>query len=278
MKIGSHVGLSGDEMLLGSVKEALSYDANCLMIYTGAPQNTIRKPISKLRINEAKKLLEEKNMSTLDIVVHAPYIVNLANQDFEKRRFAIGFLAEEVKRTYEIGSKLIVFHPGCHMKGSIDEGINYIVEGINKIIELTSNTDVIILLETMAGKGTEIGKNFNEIRKIIDGIIDKSRIGVCFDTCHTHDAGYDLSNFDKVIEEFDSIVGIKYIKCFHINDSKNPINSHKDRHENIGKGFIGLDILKNIVHDERFIDIIKILETPYIDGVAPYKEEINILK
>lgn len=277
MKLGCHVGCSGDEMVLGSVKEALSYNAKALMLYTGAPQNTIRKPMNKMMVKEAHELLAKNNMSPLDIIIHAPYIVNLANLDPEKRSFAISFLSQEVKRTYEIGSKIIVLHPGCFLSNTLDGGIEFIINGINQIIENTKETDVVIAIETMAGKGTEVGRTFEEIKKIMDGIIDKSRIGVCFDTCHTHDAGYDLSNFDEVINEFNNIIGIDKIKCFHINDSKNIRGSHKDRHENIGKGNIGYDILHKIVHDERFINIPKILETPYIDGVAPYKEEIELL-
>lgn len=264
-------------MLLDSVNEALSYGANCLMLYTGAPQNTIRKPLSQMKIKEANELLEKNNMSALDIVVHAPYIVNLANPDLEKRNFAIAFLSEEIKRTYAIGSKLIVLHPGCYLKQTVEEGISLIAYGINKMIENTKETDVIILLETMAGKGTEVGRTFEELKQIIDLVSDKTRIGVCFDTCHTNDAGYDLTHYEEVIQKFDEIIGIDMIKCFHINDSKNPLGSHKDRHANIGEGSLGLELLKKIVHDERFVNIPHILETPYIDGVAPYKEEIELL-
>ncbi len=277
IKLGSHVGCSGANMLLDSVNEALSYGANCLMLYTGAPQNTIRKPLSQMKIKEANELLEKNNMSALDIVVHAPYIVNLANPDLEKRNFAIAFLSEEIKRTYAIGSKLIVLHPGCYLKQTVEEGISLIAYGINKMIENTKETDVIILLETMAGKGTEVGRTFEELKQIIDLVSDKTRIGVCFDTCHTNDAGYDLTHYEEVIQKFDEIIGIDMIKCFHINDSKNPLGSHKDRHANIGEGSLGLELLKKIVHDERFVNIPHILETPYIDGVAPYKEEIELL-
>ena len=264
-------------MLLDSVNEALSYGANCLMLYTGAPQNTIRKPLSQMKIKEANELLEKNNMSALDIVVHAPYIVNLANPDLEKRNFAIAFLSEEIKRTYAIGSKLIVLHPGCFLKQTLEEGISLIAYGINQMIENTKETDVIILLETMAGKGTEVGRTFEELKQIIDLVSDKSRIGVCFDTCHTNDSGYDLTHYEEVMQKFDQILGIDMIKCFHINDSKNPLGSHKDRHANIGEGYLGLELLKKIVHDERFRNIPHILETPYIDGVPPYKEEIELL-
>lgn len=277
IKLGSHVGCSGANMLLDSVNEALSYGANCLMLYTGAPQNTIRKPLSQMKIKEANELLEKNNMSALDIVVHAPYIVNLANPDLEKRNFAIAFLSEEIKRTYAIGSKLIVLHPGCYLKQTVEEGISLIAYGINKMIENTKETDVIILLETMAGKGTEVGRTFEELKQIIDLVSDKTRIGVCFDTCHTNDAGYDLNHYEEVIQKFDEIIGIDMIKCFHINDSKNPLGSHKDRHANIGEGSLGLELLRKIVHDERFVNIPHILETPYINGVAPYKEEIELL-
>ncbi len=278
MKLGCTVGCNGNLMVLGSVMEALSYNANCLMLYTGAPQNTMRRPMSELKVKEAWELLSVNGMSKHDIVVHAPYIVNLSNPDKEKRDFAIRFLSEEVIRTAYIGSNLIVLHPGAALKQDLDVAINYIASGINKIIEHTKELDVVILLETMAGKGTEVGRRFEELRMIIDLIDDKNRIGVCFDTCHVSDSGYDLNDFDNVINIFDNVIGLKYLQCFHINDSKNVIGSHKDRHANIGEGYIGHDILSQIIHDERFLNIPKILETPYIDDKPPYKEEIARLK
>lgn len=269
MKIGSHVGLKAPLMFEGSVLEAKSYNANCFMVYTGAPQTTKRTRIEDLRIKEAK--------NDLEFIVHAPYIVNLANPDEEKRNFSINFLTEEVKRTYLMGSKVMVLHPGNHVGQGVEKGIELISEGLKKIIENTNDLDVCIALETMAGKGTEVGKSFEELKKIID-LTSSNRIGVCFDTCHTWDSGYDIRDFDRVIDEFDNIIGIDLIKAFHINDSKNDLGSHKDRHENIGFGKIGFEALIKIINDKRFDSIPHILETPYVNDIPPYKYEIEMIK
>lgn len=279
MIIGSHVSMNGKEMLEGSVKEALSYNATAFMVYTGAPQNTARKPLSELRIEEAHKLMHEANIELKNIVVHAPYIVNPGTFFEDKRDFAINFLTEEVKRTYAMGSKILVLHPGNTLKNDLNETIENIAFVINTINEKTNDLDVVIALETMSGKGTEVGRNFNEIKQIINLINDKNRIGVCLDTCHIHDSGYDLvNNYDNVKKEFDEIIGLNYLNVIHLNDSKNIVGAMKDRHENLGKGNIGLDTLIKVCYDEDFKHIPKILETPYIDGVAPYKEEISIIK
>lgn len=287
LKIGSHVSMNGKEMLVGSVKEALSYDANSFMIYTGAPQNTRRKPTSELRIEEAKALMEEHNLSLDNVIVHAPYIMNLANQDPEKRQFAVDFLTKEIERTAAIGAKQIVLHPGAHVKQGAEVGIMHIIAGLNKVIENTKGLDVLIALETMAGKGTEVGRNFGELKAIIDGVDDNSRISVCFDTCHTHDSGYlTKDNFDKVVEEFDSVIGKERISVFHINDSKNDLGASKDRHENIGFGYIGFEALNYIVNHKDFMDVPKILETPYVTETEdskdkvypPYKHEITMFR
>ncbi len=223
MKIGSHVSMKGKEMLLGSVKEAISYNANAFMIYTGAPQNTRRKPISEMLIEEAKELMKENNIPFENVVIHAPYIMNLANGDPEKRAFAVEFLTKEIERTHEIGAKQIVLHPGAHVKQGPEIGLQFIIEGLNQVIENTKDLDVLIALETMAGKGTECGRSFEELKVIFDGVTHNERLSVCFDTCHTHDAGYDTKDdFDKVIAEFDSLIGKERISVFHINDSKNP--------------------------------------------------------
>lgn len=277
--IGSHVKMSGNEMMLGSVKEAISYNANAFMIYTGAPQNTRRKPVDELMIYEALKLMEENNLDTNKIVVHAPYIMNLANPSEEKRQFGVDFLTSEVERSAKMKATQIVLHPGSAVGSSREQAIIWIAEGVNKVIKNTKGLNVKIALETMAGKGNEIGRTFEEIRDIINLIEDKSRISVCFDTCHTHDSGYDIkNNFKKVIEEFDEIVGKKYISVFHINDSKNEQGARKDRHENIGYGYIGFDSLLEVIYNEEFKDIPKILETPYINDNPPYKEEIDMIK
>lgn len=279
MIIGSHCGLSAPLFMEGSVKEALSYNANALMIYTGAPQNTIRKSVSSLRVNEALKLMEENGFKKEHFIIHAPYIINPASPDSEKRQFSIDFLSEEVRRVEQMGAHIMVLHPGNHMGENLEEAINRISDSLNQIIANTVNCKTIIALETMAGKGTECGKTFEEIKKIIDGVEKKDRIGVCLDTCHVNDAGYDLvNNYESVIEEFNNIIGLDKIKVIHINDSKNPLGSHKDRHENIGKGYLGYDTIKHVCEDKRFENIAKILETPYVEGNAPYKEEIALLR
>lgn len=277
--LGSHVSLKGDKMFLGSVEEAISYGANALMVYTGAPQNTRRRPIEEMKIAEALKLMKENNISEKNVVVHAPYIMNLANPSEEKRNFGIDFLTSEIKRTDRMQATQIVFHPGSAVGSTREQAIIWIAEGLNEVIKRTEDLQVKIALETMAGKGNEIGKTFEELRDIINLIKDKSRISVCFDTCHTHDAGYNVKNdFDGVIKEFDNIIGKKRISVLHINDSKNIKGAAKDRHENIGFGEIGFEALKNIVFHPDFKEIPKILETPFVDGNAPYKEEIKMIK
>ncbi|MDY0295404.1 MAG: deoxyribonuclease IV [Acholeplasmataceae bacterium] len=279
VKIGSHVSMSGDLMYLGSVEEALSYQANAFMVYTGAPQNTIRKKIEDLKIKEAVKLMEEKGLSFDDVIVHAPYIINLANPDPVKREFAISFLTEEVKRSHAMHAKQIVLHPGSAVGGDRNQAVLWIAEGVNQVIENTPHIPVKIALETMAGKGNEIGKTFEELKAIIDLIKDHSRVSVCFDTCHTHDAGYDVKeDFEGVIKHFDDVVGKAKISVFHINDTKNERGAAKDRHENFGFGYLGFDALIKVVYHPDFLDIPKILETPYIEQKPPYKEEIDMIR
>lgn len=284
MKIGSHVANNGTKMLLGSVEEALSYNANCMMVYLGAPQNTFRKPLSQMNVEKALTLAKENGINPHDIIVHAPYIVNLAQQDSEKFNFAVKFLSDELRKTDLIGAKYMVLHPGAHVGSGSHIGVNRIASGINQMLDLTAEYNSVIALETMAGKGTECGRNFEEIAAIINQVDNKDRIAVCLDTCHINDAGYDIvNNYEDVINEFDKIIGLEYLKVIHINDSKNPLNAKKDRHENIGFGYVGFDTIVKICNDERFKDIPKILETPYIDvtddlSVPPYKEEIKMIK
>ncbi len=273
--IGSHVGFNKDNQLLGSLNEALSYGANTFMFYTGAPQNTTRGKIIDELTLQAMQIMKEMKIDYSKVIVHAPYIINLANGDIEKFSFSVRFLKEEIERCSQLGVKYMVLHPGSHVGLGIDEGINNIIRGLNEVLK---DSPVTILLETMAGKGTELGRSFEEIKRIIDGIEDKDRIGVCLDTCHLHDAGYDVTNFDKLLDEFDDKVGLHYVKCIHINDSKNICGSHKDRHENIGFGHIGFEHLISIIYNERLDDIPKILETPYIDDKPPYKEEIEMIR
>ena len=281
--IGSHVSMSGKKMLLGSSEDALSYGATTFMIYTGAPQNTRRKPIEELNIEAGLEHMKANGLS--NIVVHAPYIINLANTT-KPATFQLGvdFLKQEIERTAALGVNQIVLHPGAHVGAGVDAGIARIVEGLNEV--LSEDYPVKIALETMAGKGTEIGRNFEEIARIIDGVENSDRLSVCFDTCHVHDAGYDImTDFDAVLEEFDRVVGKDRISVVHVNDSKNERGAGKDRHENIGFGHIGFDALNYIVHHPQFENIPKILETPFVSlhedpkkKNAPYKVEIDMFK
>ena len=275
--IGSHVGYKKDSGLVGSVEEALSYGANTFMFYTGAPQNTIRSSIDLDNVKKAYGLMSDNSIDKNNVIVHAPYIINLANGDESKFNFSCNFLSEELKRVNTFGFKYLVLHPGSHVGQGVDVGISNIVKALNLVLD-KDNSNVMILLETMAGKGSEIGRNFEELKSIIDGVSKKDRIGVCLDTCHLNDAGYDLNNFDEILESFDKLIGIDKIKCIHINDSKNTISSHKDRHENIDKGTIGLATLIKVIDCDKLKDVPKILETPYIDGHAPYKEEISLIR
>ena len=281
-KIGAHVGMSGKEMFVGSVKEALSYGADTFMVYTGAPQNTRRKEISELRIPEGLKLAEENGIC--DFIVHAPYIINLGNPaKKETWELAVNFLTVELERTTALHGRCLVLHPGSHVGEGEDAGLAKIIEGLNEV--LSKDTIPYIALETMAGKGSETGKSFEELARIYDGVKYSDKLRVCFDTCHVHDAGYDIIHqFDEVIETFDRLIGKEQIAVFHINDSKNDCGSHKDRHENIGFGKIGFEALQKIVFHPDFLAVPKILETPYVpdeasgEKYAPYKLEIKILK
>ncbi len=275
--IGSHVGFKKDSQLLGSVREALSYGANTFMFYTGAPQNTSRYPIMDGLTLEAMALMKEHDFDYSKVVVHAPYIINLANdKDPEKFKFSVRFLQEELERCELLGIKSIVLHPGSHVGLGVDAAISNIAKGLNMIL---GTHDVTILLETMAGKGTEVGSSLEEIKRIIDLVDDKEHIGVCLDTCHLNDAGYDMSEFDSFLNRFDSLIGLDKIGCVHVNDSKNVLGAHKDRHENIGFGTIGFDNLISIIYNNRLENIPKILETPYVDReFAPYKYEIEMIR
>lgn len=281
MLLGSHVSMNGKKMLEGSAEEAHKFGESTFMIYTGAPQNTRRKPIEELNIEKGHEIMEAHGLS--NIVVHAPYIINIANT-LKPHVFELGveFLQSEIERTQALGAKDIVLHPGSHVGEGSEVGIKKIIEGLNEV--LTNDNNVRIALETMAGKGSEIGRNFEEIAQIIDGVNHNERLSVCFDTCHTHDAGYNVKeDFDGVLNEFDKIVGIDRIKVVHVNDSKNDIGAHKDRHENIGFGYIGFDALNYVVHHDAFKDIPKILETPFVgedkkNKKPPYKLEIEMLK
>jgi deoxyribonuclease-4 len=276
--IGSHVGFKKDTQLLGSLKEALSYNANTFMFYTGAPQNTARSPIEDGLTLEALTLMKENNIDYSKVVVHAPYIINLCNE--EKFAFSVNFLTEEINRCNQLGVKYMVLHPGSHVGLGIDKGIDNIIKGLNMVFQNVKDYNTTtILLETMAGKGTEVGSKLEEIKRIIEGVEDKDHIGVCLDTCHLSDAGYDIINFDNFLDNFDKLIGLSKIGCVHVNDSKNVNGSHKDRHENIGFGEIGYDTLINIIYNTRLENIPKILETPYVEKeYAPYKYEIEMIR
>ncbi len=274
LTIGSHVGFTKDKQLLGSLEEALSYGANTFMFYTGAPQNTARYPINDGLTLEALELMKKNNIDYSKVIVHAPYIINLANSDPNKYEFSINFLKQECKRCEELGIEKLVLHPGSHVGLGEEVGLNNIINALNEIL---ASTKTVILLETMAGKGTELGKSLEEIKTIINGV-KHSNIGICLDTCHLSDAGYDMSDFDSFVKKLEDMNLFEKVKCIHINDSKNPLGAHKDRHENIGFGYLGFDTLINIIYYDKFKDIPKILETPYVGEFAPYKYEIDMIK
>lgn len=279
IKIGSHVGMSGKDMFLNSAKEAASYGANTFMAYTGAPQNTRRKDIGDLNIEAAHAYMKEHGIESF--VIHAPYIINLGNSvKPETFTLAVEFLAKEAERTLAMGSNILILHPGAHVGAGTKAGTDQIIKGLNEV--LTADSKCLIALETMAGKGSEIGRTFEELAAIYDGVVHNDKLRVCFDTCHTHDAGYDIvHDFDGVMEHFDKVIGKSQVAVFHINDSKNACGASKDRHANLGDGEIGFDALYSIVHHPDFLDVPKILETPYIPDpedpkkkYPPYKDEI----
>lgn len=273
--IGSHVSFNSSTQLLGSVEEALKYGSNTFMFYTGAPQNTKRGILKDELTYEAYKLMKDNGITLENVICHAPYIVNLCND--EKFLFSVDFLKQEMARCEQLGITKVVLHPGSSVGLEREHAISNIIKGLNLI--LSNGNNVTICLETMAGKGTEVGRSFEELAYIINNIEDKSRIGVCLDTCHVNDAGYDVSDFDSVLDLFDKVIGLSYLKCLHINDSKNELGAHKDRHENFGYGHIGFDSLIKIVYHEKLRDIPKILESPYVNReYPPYKHEIEMIR
>ena len=273
--IGSHVSFNSSTQLLGSVEEALKYGSNTFMFYTGAPQNTKRGILKDELTYEAYKLMKDNGIALENVICHAPYIVNLCND--EKFLFSVDFLKQEMARCEQLGITKVVLHPGSSVGLEREHAISNIIKGLNLI--LSNGNNVTICLETMAGKGTEVGRNFEELAYIINNIEDKSRIGVCLDTCHVNDSGYDVSDFDSVLDLFDKVIGLSYLKCLHINDSKNELGAHKDRHENFGYGYIGFDSLIKVVYHEKLKDIPKILESPYVNReYPPYKHEIEMIR
>ena len=277
--IGSHVSFLKEKQLLGCVEEMISYGGNAFMLYTGAPQNVNRMSIDENLTIKAHDLIKKNNIDQNHLFVHAPYIINLANPS--NQSFAINFLKQEIKRCEQLKIKHLIVHPGNHLGLGLEKGIEIIIDTLNKII--TPNQKVIICLETMSGKGSECGYNFEQLKQIIDGVNEKDKIAICLDTCHLHDGGYDITNFDTILKEIDDIIGLNKIACIHINDSKNERGTKKDRHENIGLGKIGFDTLINIIYHQKTAHIPKILETPYIafdnkKAYPPYKREIEMIK
>ena len=281
--IGSHVGFNSKEQLLGSVKEALSYEANTFMFYTGAPQNTLRKPIDKEKTAEALSLMKEKNMDIKNVICHAPYIINLANKkDPSKWDFSINFLKQELARCDDLGVSKMILHPGSAVGLPKDEALENIKDGLNLILK--EGYHCRILLETMAGKGSECGASLAELKYLITEV--NYPIGICLDTCHLNDSGININHFDEYLTEFDQEIGLEKIGCVHVNDSKNPLASHKDRHANIGYGTIGFNTLLHVIYHEKLTNVPKILETPYVGEsledknriYPPYRFEIKMIR
>lgn len=274
LKLGSHISFKAPNYLPGAVEESLNNKANCMMIYLGAPQSSRRIDVEKYKLEEYVANYRDK-IKPEDIVIHAPYIVNPASLDEDKSKFAKEFLIKEIERMNYIGAKYLVLHPGAHTKFNRDETIKQLIKNLKEIISKTK--DVEISIETMAGKGTEIGISFEELKEIVDGV-NSDRISVCLDTCHVWDAGYDLNKADEVINKLKEFDLLKLINVIHVNDSKNPLGAAKDRHENIGEGYIGKDVIKSFIHRKEFKDAIMILETPWKDGKPIYDKEIEMLK
>lgn len=272
--IGSHVSFTKDTQMIGSIEESLRYGSNTFMFYTGAPQNTRRYNIDDTLTKEAFNMLKDNQINIDNIVVHAPYIINLAND--KNYDFNVSFLKQEINRVEKLGVSRLVLHPGSHVGLGEEKGINNIIDSLNDVVD--ENTKVDICLETMAGKGTELGCTFEQLKQMIDGVKYNDKIKICLDTCHIHDAGYDLNNFDDVLKTFDKIIGLDKLSVIHVNDSKNSLGSHKDRHENIGYGYIGFDNLLKVIYHDKLKDVPKILETPYIEKCPPYKYEIEMIR
>ena len=276
--IGAHVSMKAPDYFIGAINETLSYNANALMFYTGPPMNSRRQPLEKFKIEEGLELMAKHDLNPGNIIVHAPYILNCASPEDHKWKFAQEFLVKEIKRCYAMKSKYIVLHPGAHVGSGSEAGISRIVEALDNVLS-QDGTDVKIALETMAGKGSEVGRNFQELAEIIKRSKFQERIVVCFDTCHVWDSGLDLNDIDAVLEDFDNVIGLDKLEVIHLNDSKNPLSAHKDRHQNIGKGYIGFPALQKIFDHPKLKSVIKILETPWINKkIPPYKEEILALR
>lgn len=275
--LGSHVSMKAPRYYVDSILESLHNGANTLMLYTGAPQNAKRIPLEELHIEEALELAKEHQLDSHHFIVHAPYIINLANPlETEKVEMGKRFLLTELERTEKMGISTLVLHPGSHKGAGEKAGLDTLISSLNDVLAIDP-THVIIALETMAGKGFEVGRTLDELAYVYQHIIKKDRIGFCLDTCHLSDGGYDLTNTQQFLALVDEKLGLENIKVVHLNDSKNPIGSHKDRHENIGFGQIGFDTLYRLYCAPELEDVPFILETPYVNEKSPYEKEISML-
>ena len=276
--LGSHLSMKSPDFYLGTCQTALRYGETAFMFYTGAPQSSKRAPLATLKIEEGRAFVKEHHFDEKAIVVHAPYILNLGNNsNAESYQAGIALLRGEIIRSEAFGASLLVFHPGNATGLPLTDSLLAVAQGIDQVYE-GLDSHVTLCLETMAGKGSEVGKNFDEIAQIISLSHMKDRLGVCFDTCHVNDEGVALGEVDEVLDDFDRVIGLSRLKVIHLNDSKNPLGSHKDRHENIGYGTIGFDVLSSWTHSPRLLSVPKILETP-TDGIHnPYAKEIAMLR
>jgi deoxyribonuclease-4 len=275
--LGSHLSLCAPEFYLGTCEKAVSLHENAFMFYTGAPQNTRRSPTSSLRIPEGRAFLKAHDFDESKIVVHAPYIINLGNKaNGDIYLLAQQFLSQEIKRVQDFGLSLLVLHPGSSVGASKEFGIASVSEGLNNVLKDVEG--VTICLETMAGKGSELGSNFEELAAIFARLDHPERCGVCLDTCHINDAGMDVSKPSEILDHFDQILGLSRLKVIHLNDSKNERGSHKDRHENIGYGTIGFPVLSSWVEEPRLQNVPKILETPAFEEKETWGKEVEMLR
>ncbi len=277
--LGCHVSMNKPgKYLLGSLQEAIDANANTFMIFTGAPQNTRRTPVEELNIPEFQESLKKNDIDINNLIVHGPYTINLANSLKEETyNFGVKSLKEEIKRVSAIGIKTLVLHPGSSLGAPLNQALDQLIKGLNEVI--TPDQGVRIALETMAGKGNEVCTKFEDFKYVIDRVNNPELVGVCFDTCHLHDAGYKVrDNFNQVVDEFDKIVGMNKLFAVHLNDSLNDIESHKDRHANIGYGKIGFDSLLKVIEHPKLSAIPIVLETPWVGNKNPYNLEIKMLR
>lgn len=271
LNIGCHLSASKGYYNMG--KEALSINANTFQFFTRNPRGGKAKEVNE---NDVKKFLDlAKENNFCKILAHAPYTINVCSENEGIRRFGIDTMKDDLKNLEYVPGNMYNFHPGSHVGQGEEIGIKLIIEALNEILKEEQTTTV--LLETMAGKGTEIGKTFEQLKEIIDGVNLKEKIGVCLDTCHVYDAGYDIVNdLDNVLNKFDNIIGLDRLKAIHINDDKNPFESHKDRHEKIGEGTIGIEAFEKIINHPKLRTLPFYLETPNeLDG---YAREIELLR